>query len=66
MVVAALISFGLALLWNIDFPINKNLWSSSFVLFCVGCSLLLLSVFYLVIDVWRIRGMDSAICRDRQ
>ena len=47
---------GLAWLWNFDFPINKNLWSSSFVLQCAGCSLLLLSVFYLVIDVWRFRA----------
>jgi predicted acyltransferase len=56
MAVAGLISVGLAVLWNIDFPINKNLWSSSFVLNCAGLSLLLLSLFYLVIDVWRIRG----------
>ena len=45
----------LALLWNVNFPINKNLWSSSFVLYCAGWSLLLLAAFYLVIDVWRIR-----------
>ena len=42
-------------MWNIDFPINKNLWSSSFVLNCAGWSLLLLSLFYLVIDVWQFR-----------
>lgn len=45
----------LALLWNVNFPINKNLWSSSFVLYCAGWSLLLLAAFYLVIDVWRLR-----------
>jgi len=44
-----------AQLWNLDFPINKNLWSSSFVLHCAGLSLLLLAVFYLVIDVWKFR-----------
>lgn len=44
---------GLAWLWNLDFPINKNLWSSSFVLHCAGWSLLFLAVFYLVIDVWK-------------
>lgn len=37
--------------WNIDFPINKNLWSSSFVLFAGGLSLVLLSLFYYLIDV---------------
>ncbi|MCC6286815.1 MAG: DUF5009 domain-containing protein [Chitinophagaceae bacterium] len=41
----------LAQLWNIDFPINKNLWSSSFVLYAGGFSLILLSVFYYIIDV---------------
>jgi len=56
MFVAGLASVGLALLWNADFPINKNLWSSSFVLLCAGCSLILLSMFYLVIDVWRLRA----------
>jgi predicted acyltransferase len=56
MVVAGLACFLLAYLWNFDFPINKNLWSSSFVLHCAGYSLLLLSLFYLVIDVWRFRG----------
>lgn len=39
-------------LWGIFFPINKNLWSSSFVLFAGGLSLILLAIFYLVIDVW--------------
>ena len=56
MVVAGLISLALALLWNGDFPINKNLWSSSFVLYCAGWSLLLLAAFYLVIDVWQFRA----------
>ncbi|HEV2708777.1 MAG TPA: heparan-alpha-glucosaminide N-acetyltransferase domain-containing protein [Edaphobacter sp.] len=34
----------LGLLWNFSFPINKKLWTSSFVLFAVGWSLLLLAV----------------------
>jgi predicted acyltransferase len=41
----------LAWIWNLDFPINKNLWTSSFVLNVGGISLLLLSLFYYVIDV---------------
>jgi predicted acyltransferase len=41
----------LAQLWNLMFPINKNLWTSSFVLHVGGWSLLLLSVFYFIIDV---------------
>lgn len=56
MVVAGTVCFGLAYLWHGDFPINKNLWSSSFVLHCAGWSLALLAFFYLVIDVWRLRA----------
>jgi predicted acyltransferase len=52
---AGVICLAIAFLWNYDFPINKNLWSSSFVLQCAGYSLLLLSLFYLVVDVWRFR-----------
>ncbi len=41
----------LAQLWNLVFPINKNLWTSSFVLHTGGLSLILLAVFYYIIDV---------------
>ncbi len=37
--------------WGQRFPIIKNLWTSSFVLVAAGWSLLLLAVFYAVIDV---------------
>jgi predicted acyltransferase len=60
----------LAQLWNLDFPINKNLWTSSFVLNVGGWSLVLLSIFYYIIDVlgykkwsffFRIIGMNSIL-----
>jgi len=56
MVAAGFFCLGSAHLWDRDFPINKNLWSSSFVLHCAGLSLLLLALFYLVVDVWRFRS----------
>jgi predicted acyltransferase len=49
------VSLALAVLWNRVFPFNKNLWTSSFVLLTTGWSLVLLSVFYLVIDVCKLR-----------
>jgi predicted acyltransferase len=53
---AGIFSLGLGKLWAIiGFPIIKNLWTSSFVLFAGGWSLILLSVFYLVIDVWKVK-----------
>ncbi|AKD54404.1 acyltransferase family protein [Spirosoma radiotolerans] len=46
----------LGVLWNFIFPINKNLWTSSFVLVTGGLSLSLLSIFYWIIDVKGIKG----------
>lgn len=55
LVIAAIVLMVLGQVWNIFFPINKNLWTSSFVCFAGGLSLLLFSVFYLIIDVWNYR-----------
>ncbi len=52
---AGVLSLMLGLLWGTFFPINKSLWTSSFVLFAGGWSLILLGVFYLIIDVWRFK-----------
>ena len=41
--------------WGLLFPIIKHIWTSSMVLFAGGWSLLLLAVFYLAIDVLRLR-----------
>lgn len=37
--------------WGFSFPINKNLWTSSFVLWTSGCSLIGFSLCFLVIDI---------------
>lgn len=67
---AGVLSLLLAQLWDLDFPINKNLWSSSFVLHTGGLSLLLLAAFYYVIDVlgyrrwafvFKVIGMNSIL-----
>jgi len=51
LLVMGVISLVLAQAWNLVFPINKNLWTSSFVLHVGGYSLILLSLFYYVIDI---------------
>ncbi|HMH34243.1 MAG TPA: DUF5009 domain-containing protein [Puia sp.] len=70
MVITGVVFLGLAQLWNLDFPINKNLWTSSFVLHVGGLSLLFLSLFYYVIDVlgykkwaffFKVIGMNSIL-----
>ncbi|MCK8493664.1 MULTISPECIES: acyltransferase family protein [Spirosoma] len=53
---AGLSLVALGWLWNFVFPINKNLWTSSFVLVTGGLSLSLLALFYWVIDVKGIKG----------
>jgi predicted acyltransferase len=49
----------LGLIWNGWFPINKALWTSSFVLYVGGLSGLILAALYFVLDVqqWRPRGL---------
>jgi len=70
MFVAGAILLALAQLWNLVFPINKNLWTSSFVLQTAGCSILLLTFFYYIIDVlgfqkwaffFKVIGMNSIL-----
>ena len=51
MVVAGVVLLGLGLLWSLDFPINKKLWTSSFVLVVGAYSVLMFALFYWIIDV---------------
>jgi predicted acyltransferase len=55
MALAAICLMIIGQVWNLFFPINKNLWTSSFVCFVGGLSLLLFTLFYLIIDVWNFR-----------
>ena len=55
-----LIGGGIALVlmgyvWGLQFPVIKKIWTSSYVLVAGGYSLMLLGLFYLVLDVWKIR-----------
>src|ERR1022692_3202184 len=45
--------------WNVWFPINKNLWSSSYVLFTAGCALLCRAFCYWITDIRQYRGWWS-------
>jgi len=42
---------GLGLLWNIVFPVNKPLWTSSYVLYTAGIATCVFALIYLVADV---------------
>jgi predicted acyltransferase len=49
--IAGLSGVLLGVLWNLSFPINKKLWTSSYVLFAGGLSLLLLALCLLIVDL---------------
>ncbi|WP_174238279.1 acyltransferase family protein [Cyclobacterium xiamenense] len=53
--IGGIAGIALGLLWGLHFPINKHLWSSSFILLTTGMAFLFLLAFYWVIDVWKIR-----------
>lgn len=55
MFAAAAVMLVAGLLWSLDFPINKALWSSTFILVVGAYSLAMFALFYYLIDVkgWR-------------
>jgi predicted acyltransferase len=46
---------GLGYLWGFAFPINKALWTSSYVLYSAGLAIIILSVLYLIADVLKFK-----------
>ncbi len=73
--IARLVLYGIAgigtgLLWNNVLPVNKHLWSSSFIMLTGGMSFLFLAVFYWLIDIkgfkkwafpFKVIGMNSLV-----
>ncbi len=64
------IGIAAGVLWNFVFPINKHLWSSSFILLTAGLAFCSLAAFYWIIDVlgfvkwsffFRVIGMNSLV-----
>jgi predicted acyltransferase len=54
--VAGMACLGVGTLWAREFPIIKILWTSTYVLIAGGWSLLLLAIFYTIIDVLKLRA----------
>lgn len=55
LLIAGIASFAAGLLWNPWFPINKNLWTSSYVLMAAGWALLGLGLFVWLLDGLRLQ-----------
>ena len=53
---SGVVSVAIGMLMNVWFPINKKLWTSSFVVFTAGLALIGLAICYQVLDVKRWRG----------
>lgn len=53
---AGILGMALGLIWNRWFPINKNLWTSSFVLLTGGFALIFLPILYWAVDIKNWRG----------
>lgn len=70
LVAMGLVCLAVGWLWSDRLPIIKKTWTSTYALWAGGWSYLLLALFYLVIDVWKIRrwalvfkviGMNSIV-----
>lgn len=44
-------AIAMGLLWDLEFPINKSLWTSSYVLYAGGLATVILSLSYWIIDI---------------
>lgn len=55
MVTAGMLGVAIGLMWDLAFPINKALWTSSYVVFCGGAAAMVFGFCYWVLDVraWR-------------
>jgi predicted acyltransferase len=57
MAYAGILVLAAGLIWNRWFPINKNLWTSSFVLLTGGFALIFLAFLYWVLEIKKWRGL---------
>jgi predicted acyltransferase len=47
---------GAGLLWGEYFPINKPIWTSSYVLYAGGIGMVILALLFTIVDIWNLRG----------
>ncbi|PZV83266.1 putative acyltransferase [Algoriphagus aquaeductus] len=50
LLITGLIFIGIALVWNLHFPIFKRMWTSSFIMLTSGLAFLSMGLFFLIID----------------
>jgi predicted acyltransferase len=60
LVIAGAAGLAIGLLWHLVFPINKNLWTSSYVVFTAGFACVILAICIWVIDIREWRGWTKS------
>ena len=53
--IAGILFVSIAIIWSNVLPINKRIWTSSFVMLSSGVAMLLFSVIYIVVDLKKLR-----------
>lgn len=70
LILFAVAAIGLGYLWNMVFPFNEPLWTSSFVLFTSGVAMAVFAFIFLIVDVFKFQiwgifftifGMNSIV-----
>jgi predicted acyltransferase len=53
--IAGVVLIGAGLLWGEVFPINKPIWTSSYVLYAGGIGMVILALLFMIVDIWNLR-----------
>ncbi len=56
LVLAGIIAIILAQIWDPFFPINKAIWTSSYVLLSIGWALIIIALLILIIELWKLKA----------
>ncbi|MCJ7758688.1 MAG: heparan-alpha-glucosaminide N-acetyltransferase domain-containing protein [Gillisia sp.] len=56
LVLAGIIAIISAQIWDPFFPINKAIWTSSYVLLSIGWALIIIALLILIIELWKLKG----------
>ncbi|MBK5193258.1 MAG: DUF1624 domain-containing protein [Flavobacteriaceae bacterium] len=56
LVLAGIIAVILSEIWDPFFPINKAIWTSSYVLLSIGWALIIIALLILIIELWKLKG----------
>lgn len=56
LVLSGLVLLVMAKFWDLYFPINKAIWTSSYVLYSIGWSMILISILILVVEIFKFKA----------